>query len=196
MVLVDGQSGFAALASGGEQGLLHSFALLRLTASHHGCPGPVQTGKAGMTRKVAHHARAGVIRALIRRTQHDFLSYFEGTSFSERAAQIVMLAVSGYPGLASLRDELTSLVPDTETDGSWECSYALNAGAIMLSLIDYQIDGDEGHYEEAVTLFFDTIDFKVQQDLEREGIFYPTQEQISSHEYFVREKSWFFKLTF
>jgi len=69
-----------------------------------------------------------VIRELIRRTKNDFLEYFRNVPLAERAAMIVEIALSEGVQLASIRDELESMIPDTEEDGSWESSYALNTG--------------------------------------------------------------------
>ena len=61
----------------------------------------------------------------------------------------------------------------------------------MLGLIDYLKTGDEKHYEEAVTLFFDTVDFKVHQDFELRGVTSPTEQEIAAHPLMLRERAWF-----
>lgn len=135
-----------------------------------------------------------IIRELVRRTQNDFVSYFAGTSQADRAALIVAFALSGDARLASLREELDEMIPDTELDGRWECSYALNNGIMIMSLIDYQRTGNDENYNEAVTVFFDSVDFKVQQSLEKEGVPVPTEAQIANHPLFVTERAWFDRL--
>lgn len=137
---------------------------------------------------------AQIICEMIQHTKHDFISYFRGTHLSQKAEFITELALSGDDTLASMRSELESIIPDTKTDGSWECSYSLNTGSMILNLIDYQYTENEKHYDDAVTVFFDAVDFKVQQDLERQGISRPTEAQTRNHEVFVLEKAWFHQL--
>lgn len=135
--------------------------------------------------------RANIIRKLIGRTASDFLSYFEGTPRKSDAERIIAAAVGGLSSLAQERDLLECMLPDTENDGRCEASYALNTGAMVLSLIDYVHTRDEAHYREAVTLFFDTVDFKVHEELENAGIVTPSEQQIVTHPLFVQERLWF-----
>ena len=139
--------------------------------------------------------KAQVIRELIRRTKDDFVAYFAGTPLAERAALIVELAISGDARLAGMRQELTAMIPDTENDGSWQCSYALNTGVMIESLLEYQATGETTRYDTAVRVFFDSLDFRVQQDMEGKGISRPTEEEIAAHPLFVREQAWFDQLT-
>jgi len=95
------------------------------------------------------------------------------------------------PTLVGLDQELEQLLPDTEDDGSWEASYALNTGCMILNLIEAMKGEASRSYNEAVTLFFDSVDFKVQQSLEQSGIEHPTEAQIANHEYMQMERQWF-----
>ena len=61
----------------------------------------------------------------------------------------------------------------------------------MLSLIDYINTQDEQHYRDAVTLFFDTVDFKVHEQLEAAGITARTEEQVTTHPLLNEERRWF-----
>jgi hypothetical protein len=134
---------------------------------------------------------AAIIRKLIERTALDFLSYFEDPQSSAAAERIIKAALAESPSLSGEREVLDSMLPDTEDDGRWEASYALNTGGMVLSLIDYLETGDEDHYRDAVTLFFDTVDFKVQQELESRGVTAPSEEEIDAHPLFVEARAWF-----
>ena len=83
------------------------------------------------------------------------------------------------------------MLPDTEDDGRFEASFALNTGAMVLSLLNYVDSGDEAHYRDAVSLFFDTVDFKVHEELGKAGIVTPSEQQIASHPLLVQERRWF-----
>lgn len=133
---------------------------------------------------------AEVVRQLVARTRADFVSYFAGSQHAERAAELVAWAQAGDPRLNNCPAEIDAMLPDTEDDGSWAASYALNAGGIILCLIELSA-GNTAAYEEAVTLYFDTVDFRVQQDLEAAGIKYPTEAQIANHPIMVSENTWF-----
>ncbi len=135
--------------------------------------------------------RASIIRKLIERTASDFLSYFEGTPLKSDAERIIAAALGGLSLLPQERDLLERMLPDTENDGRCEASFALNTGAMVLSLIDYVDTRDEAHYQDAVTLFFDTVDFKVLEELENAGIATPSEQQIATHPLFVQERRWF-----
>ena len=135
-----------------------------------------------------------VIRKLIDRTRDDFISYFKSPPSAERAREIVELAVSGNESLSSCREQVESMVPDTNDDGSWECSYALNTGLMIISLIDYQESPDEAIYLQAVSLFFESVDFKAQQEMERQGILHPSESEITGHLIYASERAWFKEL--
>jgi hypothetical protein len=135
--------------------------------------------------------RATIIRRLIERTAADFVSYFVDTPHEGGAARVIAAAIAGPPTLFADREIVEALLPDTEEDGRWEASYALNTGAMVLSLIDYVQTNDEQHYRDAVTLFFDTVDFKVHQQLEQGGIDTPRPEQIATHPLLTQERRWF-----
>ncbi len=135
--------------------------------------------------------RASIIRKLIERIASDFLSYFKGTPLESDAERIIAAAVGGLSSLSQDRDLLEWMLPDTENDGRFEASFALNAGSMVLSLIDYVNTRDEAHYRDAVTFFFDTIDFKIHEELENAGIATPLEQQIASHPLFVQERRWF-----
>ena len=136
-----------------------------------------------------HHA--SVIQKLIERTAQDFTSYFTGTNLSADAFRIIHAAVTEPRSLTPDRLLLEWMIPDTEDDGRWEASYALNTGAMVLGLIDYLKTGDESHYDDAVTLFFDTVDFKVHQDFELRGVTSPSEEQVASHPLMREARAWF-----
>jgi hypothetical protein len=136
-----------------------------------------------------------IIRKLVEHMGKDFVSYFDGTPQLKTAKLLIELSITGDPNISSKRDEIESIIPDTEDDGNWECSYALNTGGMILSLIDYMFNKDEIKYSEAVALFFDTVDFKVQEDLEKNGVPHPTEEQIRSHPIYVREQAWFINIS-
>jgi len=135
--------------------------------------------------------KAAILQALIQRTRDDLVFYFQDAACAARAQELIAWSLSGDQRLAAARDELEAMLPNTEEDGSWESSYALNTGAMILCLIDYQSTQDERHYTEAITLFFDTIDFKVQQLLERQHVYQPAEQQIQSHPFYVAEREWF-----
>lgn len=135
-----------------------------------------------------------VIRCLIERTQDDFTSYHEQTIHEKIAGQIASYALSLNPMLASLEEPLGQMLPDTEDDGRWQASYALNTGSMILSLIDAMRGNVSAAYEESVILFFDTVDFKVQEMLDEGGIAEPSEEQIANHQLMQRERLWFTKL--
>jgi hypothetical protein len=136
-----------------------------------------------------HHV--SVIQKLIEHTARDFTSYFAGTDLSTDASRIIHVALTDPRFLMADRQLLEWMILDTEDDGRWEASYALNTGAMMLGLIDYLKNGDENHYHEAVTLFFDTVDFKVHQDLESRGVTSPNEQEIAVHPLMVQERAWF-----
>ncbi len=138
--------------------------------------------------------RATTIRRLIERTAVDFVSYFEGTPHEDAAERSIAAAVAGLVMLPDDRALLQAILPDTEDDGRWEASYALNTGAMMLSLIDYLNTRDEQHYRDAVTLFFDTVDFEIHEVFEQAGVTTPTDEQIAAHPLLAREQRWFASL--
>lgn len=136
-----------------------------------------------------------VIRELIKRTRDDFDSYFIGTPLADRALMMTELAISGDASLKQHIEELIQMIPDTEDDGSWQCSYALNTGSMIESLVTFQETGDDKHYESAVASFFDSVDFKVQEELEKIGISHATEDQIESHPIMTAESAWFDELT-
>ena len=132
-----------------------------------------------------------IIKKLIEHTKEDFLSYFEDKSIQVKASEILEMALTGNSLLFSKRDELDSIIPDTEDDGSFACSYALNTGIMILNLIDFELTGDDKFYNNTITLFFDTVDFKVHEDLEQKYVTNPTESEIIKHDIFIREKKWF-----
>lgn len=134
---------------------------------------------------------AAIIRKLIERTAPDFVSYFEGTQLSAAAERIIKAALSDSSFLSGDRELVERMLPDTEDDGRWEAAYALNTGAMVLSLMDYLRTRDEDHYRDAVTLFFDTVDFKVHEELESRGVATPSEQEIAAHPLFVGERAWF-----
>jgi len=136
-----------------------------------------------------------IIRELIRRTRDDFDSYFAGTQIANRARFITELAILGDPDIVQYADELERMIPNTETDGSLACSYALNTGIMIESLLAFMETGQKEHYECAVEVFFDSVDFKVQEALEEAGIAHATERQISSHPLMVNERAWFSNLS-
>lgn len=137
---------------------------------------------------------AAVIQKLIERTAADFVSYFDGTRSSAAAERIIQAALTDAPSLSDDCELVESMLPDTEDDGRWEASYALNTGAMVLSLMDYLQTRDENHYREAVTLFFDSVDFKVHQQLESRGVTTASEEQVAAHPLFVEEHEWFARI--
>ncbi len=83
------------------------------------------------------------------------------------------------------------MLPDTDDDGSWSASYALNTGVMLLCLITAIRGNAQDSYDEAVQAFFDTVDFKVQELLEQAGVSAPSEAQIAQHPLMQREKAWF-----
>jgi hypothetical protein len=138
--------------------------------------------------------KAEVIRRLIERTQQDFVSYYAATPRKERAEHLMSYALTLDVTLIGLERELDQMLPDTEDDGSVEASCALNTGCMMLSLIEVMKGDTLRGYDEAVSLFFDSMDFKIQQSLAESGIERPTEPQIASHELMLQERQWFAKL--
>lgn len=135
-----------------------------------------------------------VIRCLIERTQDDFTSYYEQTIHEKIARHIASYALNLDPMLVSLEEPLGQILPDTEDDGRWQASYALNTGGMILSLIDAMRGNVSAAYEESIMLFFDTIDFKVQEAFDEGGIAEPSEEQIANHPVMQRERLWFTNL--
>lgn len=135
-----------------------------------------------------------IVQALIARTREDFSGYYRGDPRESRAQLLVQWAVDADPRLDPARAEIDAMLPDTEQDGRWEASYALNTGCMMLCLIDFRASGEPHHCQEAVRLFFDTVDFKVQQRLEGEGVVQPSELQITSHPVYAQERQWFERL--
>jgi hypothetical protein len=140
--------------------------------------------------------RASIIRELIRRNATDFVSYFESTPQEHEAERIIAASIDGSSALSADRAVVEAMLPDTEDDGRPEASYALNTGAMVLSLIDYLKTGDDQHYHDAVTLFFDTVDLRIHEQLERAGIPLPTDEQVVRHPLQTQERRWFQSLEF
>jgi len=135
------------------------------------------------------------IREIIRQTRKDFENYFRGTDSEEKAKKLIEIALNDTDEIKTFRNEIDSMIPDTEDDGSWECSYALNTGLILLNLIDYLKEPSEKLYDETVSVFFDTVDFKTQQYLEKDGIRHASEEQILNHDFYKGEKKWFDEMT-
>ncbi len=136
-----------------------------------------------------------VIRELIKRKRDDFDSYFIGTPLADRAQMMTELAVSGDVSLRQHIEELNQMIPDTENDGSWKCSYALNTGVMIESLIAFKETGKDEYYDSAIISFFDSVDFKVQEELEKTGVAHATEDQIASHPIMLAERAWFDELT-
>ncbi len=136
-----------------------------------------------------------IVQRLIEHTKNDYLSYFSSSSESSISESVVNQALSQQGLSVEMRSKIESMLPDTEDDGSWECSYALNTGIMLLCLIDYDQTGDEKYYKDAVEMFFDTVDFKVQQELETKGILNPTEDQILNHSLYLKEQEWFNGIT-
>ena len=134
-----------------------------------------------------------VIQKLIERTASDFVSYFRGTEHVA-AERIIKVALTQPLSLPADRELVESMLPDTEDDGRWEASYALNTGGMVLAFTDYLLTRDEHHYRDAVTLFFDTVDFKVRQELESRNVMTPADEEIAAHPRFVEARAWFMGL--
>lgn len=135
--------------------------------------------------------RMSIIRSLIARTAADFLSYFAQTPRAGDAQRVIAAAVAGSSAPFDDREVIEAMLPDMEEDGRWEASYALNTGAMVLSLIDYVQTEVEQYYRDAVALFFDTVDFKVHEKLEQAGVETPSDEQIASHPLLTQEQRWF-----
>lgn len=112
-----------------------------------------------------------------------------------KAEQFIGLALALDPKLIKYEQEIDKMLPNIDDDGRWEASYALNTGAMMLSLIELMRSENKASYKDAVTLFFDTVDFKVQQSLEASGIKKATEEQIAGHDLMIREREWFASIT-
>jgi len=55
------------------------------------------------------------------------------------------------------------IIPDTDDYGDYDGSYALNAGAAVLELLEYLLDEDLTHILNISTYMFDTIDFKLSE---------------------------------
>lgn len=132
-----------------------------------------------------------VIRLLIERTQQDFVSYYASTPKEQRAEQLVAYALSLNEALIPLEGELKKMLPDTEDDGRFQASYAINTGCMMLDLIEVMKGPSSRSYDEAVTPFFDSVYFKVREALLKSGIDKPTETQIAEHEIMLGERRWF-----
>lgn len=139
--------------------------------------------------------KVGVICALVERTKDDFLSYYTDSERAERAAQILSWALSQDSRILSCEKELDSILPDTDEDGTWSASYALNTGVMLLCLISAMRGNPQDSYDEAAQAFFDTVDFKVQELLEQGGVSAPSEAQIAQHPLMRREKTWFATLS-
>jgi|SRR3989339_131154 len=132
-----------------------------------------------------------IIKEIIKHTKHDFISYFKNETLRRKAEKFIELAITGDDDLLLYKNEIELMTPDTNDDGSLECSYALNTSVLLLNLIDFIKTKDVKFYNESVVSFFDTVDFKTQNELEKAGNSRPTEKQISSHDYYIKEKKWF-----
>jgi uncharacterized protein YjaG (DUF416 family) len=59
--------------------------------------------------------------------------------------------------------EVDKVIPDTEDFGDYSGSYALNASAAVLELLEYIIDRNQEHIINISTYSTDTIDFKLHE---------------------------------
>lgn len=59
--------------------------------------------------------------------------------------------------------EVDKVIPDTEDFGDYSCSYALNASAAVLELLEYLIDRNQEHIISISTYSTDTIDFELHE---------------------------------
>ena len=136
--------------------------------------------------------KAQIIRALIEQTQSDFVSFYAGTAKAERANELMSWALAADRRLLSCVNDVEAMLPNTEgDDGSGATSYALNAGVMMLCLIDAMSGQADSSYDEAVTAFFDTVDFRACRALEAELNRLPTEEEIASHPFSQQACAWF-----
>jgi hypothetical protein len=108
---------------------------------------------------------------------------------STTAPKIIETALRDEEKLVEYRSILEDILPDTNDEGSWECSYALNAGSIILSFCNYLETCDITNIKEAITLYFDTVDFKVQQELEKKGNSRPTEREIANNILYITKKN-------
>jgi len=63
----------------------------------------------------------------------------------------------------TLVNSLEKAIPDTEDFGDYDGSYALNAGAAVLSSLLYIIDKSPKYLLDIGTLYIDTIDFRLHE---------------------------------
>jgi uncharacterized protein len=62
-----------------------------------------------------------------------------------------------------LRSRIDAVIPDTEDFGDHDGSYALNASAAVACVLQYVLDKGAKHIRDVATLYYDNIDFKLQE---------------------------------
>jgi uncharacterized protein YjaG (DUF416 family) len=65
--------------------------------------------------------------------------------------------------ILDLRRRIDVIIPDTEEFGDHNGSYAFNASAAVACLLQYVLDKDATNIRDAATLYYDNIDFKLQE---------------------------------
>ncbi|MBK7668431.1 MAG: DUF416 family protein [Sphingobacteriaceae bacterium] len=66
--------------------------------------------------------------------------------------------------LKPLTNKIKEVIPDTEDFGDFISSYALNAAASVLELIEYLFDNNKGHIINISGYATDSVDFKLQEN--------------------------------
>jgi hypothetical protein len=102
----------------------------------------------------------------------------DGINLSEKA-------LSGDLNSSKIKDimpKIDSVTPDMDDFGSELGSYALNASASVYETLEFLIDNDKTHIINIATYYTDTVDFKVQEELEL------TQEEIDKHPLMIKAR--------
>jgi len=63
----------------------------------------------------------------------------------------------------ALRSRIDAIIPDTEDFGDHDGSSALNASAAVACVLQYVLDKDTKNIKNTTTLYYDNIDFKLQE---------------------------------
>ncbi len=94
-----------------------------------------------------------------------------------------------YSKISALMPKIYSVIPDTDDFGSELGSYALNASASVYETLEFLMDNDKSHIINIATYYTDTVDFKVQEEVEL------TQTEIDKHPWMIKARQFLLKET-
>jgi uncharacterized protein len=113
----------------------------------------------------------------------DFL--FEGIKLCEEST----IGNNKIDHINSLLPKLISVIPHMDDYGTAIGSYALNASAAVYETLEYIIDKDRVHIYNVANYYTDTIDFKIQEDVDL------TDAEIASNSTMLEAWNYILKLT-